>query len=118
MSCPLYEDYTRNCIKKFKEIVNITSFKICDSENYKECLFYIAIQTPEKNCKYSDNCIKTFFESLKEKSLIDVKYFIQTGKKYCLDIENRKKCARYKRYETDKKTITNLLPDGTIIESN
>ena len=36
MICPMYKDFTRECAKKFEEIVNISNFDFCDLDRYKK----------------------------------------------------------------------------------
>ena len=40
MSCPLYNDFTRECVEKFPEIVSIGTYDYCSSDGYKTCPFY------------------------------------------------------------------------------
>jgi len=40
MTCPMYKDFTRQCIQHFKEMARITNFEICESNKYEECPAY------------------------------------------------------------------------------
>lgn len=119
MTCPLFVDYTRECIEKFKDLIQIESFSICESdEGYKDCIFYIAIKNPEKNCQYSEQCIQVYFMYLDGQESFGEKWFSDVGKIFCLDPKNRINCARFKEYEAGKKPSPHLLPDGTIVATS
>lgn len=108
MSCPMFKDYTRECISKFKEISKVSSYDLCDSENYEECPAYQIEFKKRGQCEFLTNCkadvkINTDdFEKIKE-----------FGNIYCLSSENKIKCARYILYKEGKKVPANLLADGS-----
>ncbi len=115
MTCPLYKDYTRECIEKFKGLIHLSNFEICESkEKYKKCPFYLFICKPEKGCKYKAKCIKKSMEKQSENSL-NYNFILKIVKEYCYS-DKRKKCARYKLKEKGKEIPFNLLPDGKKID--
>ena len=110
MSCPIYEDSTRECIEKFEEIVNISNFDVCDSDRYKLCPFYRNIHETENRCEYDDVCMNDMtvraipFEELMKKA-----------DTYCFS-ENRVNCERYKLMKEGKTVTDGLLADGSKVE--
>jgi len=106
MSCPMYKDFTRECIEKFEEIINISNLDVCESDRYKECPFYRILNEPEKHCKYIYKCLegaaiwKLSFERI-----------TQVSKTYCFS-ENRVNCERYKVMKTGKAIPEGLCADG------
>ena len=110
MSCPMYKDFTRECIESFKEIITISNIDVCDSDRYKECPFYRILNDPEKLCEYADKCVhsKIFWKSSFER-------IMWISKTYCLS-ENKVNCARYKVMKTGKTPPEGLLVDGNRIE--
>ena len=111
MSCPMYEDYTRMCIENFKEISKVTSFDVCQSDNYKECPAYQIEFKKMSECEFLEECKKHVnidgidFETVKE-----------FGNKYCLSKENKKNCARYKLLKNKEEVPDKLLANGAINE--
>jgi len=110
MSCPMYKDFTRECAEKFKEVINISNFNVCNSDRYKECPFYRIFNEPEKLCEYVHKCVggefiwKESFERI-----------MWVSNNYCLS-ENKINCERYKLMKTGKTVPENLLADGSKIE--
>ncbi len=117
MSCPRYVDYTRTCIKSFPRVLEYTSFTVCESENYQECLAYIALKTGFL-CRYNVQCL----EDLVTEMPLFVKYFIEDEKtmklyksmveKYCTSEAKHCECACFKLFEQGIHPPTELLPDG------
>jgi len=116
MSCPMYIDFTRECIKKFKSILNIGNYDICGSnDGYKDCIFYKTIKYPDDACKYRDKCIGLHIKADVSKMKIDIDILNSMGKQYCFN-ENRTNCAIYKKFKSGEEPSALLTPDGTMIE--
>jgi hypothetical protein len=117
MSCPLYIDFTRECIKKYKDFARYQSYDLCDTENYSKCLMY-TVCTADFNCKYLDNCSKIFHDNapqLIQKIFIEEKVYnllVSTTTNYCLSKSNAENCERYKRFELGETPSYKLFPDG------
>ena len=117
MSCPHYNDYTRTCIQYFPRVLEYTSFTVCESEGYINCLAYIALKTGFL-CKYNTQCL----EDLVADMPIFVRFFIEDEKtvklfkslaeKYCTSKENHSTCACFKLFEQGIHPPAELLPDG------
>ena len=120
MVCPLYVDFTRNCIKKFPDFLVFPMFDLCDSDDYKECLGYLVVHSPF-SCQYMSMCGNEYKKNLpmiitkmlgeKETRGIFYKYTSQ----YCISLENHIKCAKYKLLSEGKTPPINLFPDGSKI---
>jgi hypothetical protein len=110
MSCPMYKDFTRECVEKFKEIINISNFEFCDLDKYKECPFYRALNEPEKLCEYVDRCHHD--ETIWKLSFERITW---ASKTYCFS-ENKVNCERYKAMKTGKAIPEGLRVDGSRIE--
>ena len=117
MNCPLYQDFTRTCIKKFPEFIEFPTYSFCKSDDYKKCLAYIIYSSPFV-CKYLVPCGNAY---KKDVPIIITNMFGETETReiyyhltvhYCLSQENHINCAKYKIYEQKKKPPLNLLPDG------
>jgi len=117
MSCPHYVDYTRTCIQHFPRVIEYPSFTVCESENYQDCLAYIALKT-RFLCPFHRSCLEdlTTGTSIIVKYLIEdeklVKFFKSMAEKYCTSETNHRQCACYKLYEQGIRPPTELLPDG------
>jgi hypothetical protein len=117
MSCPHYIDLTRTCIQHFPRVLEYSSFTVCESEHYQDCLAYIALKTGFL-CPYHNQCL----EDLVADMPAIVKYFIEDEKtmklfksmagKYCTSETNHKQCACFKLFEQGIHPPTELLPDG------
>jgi len=117
MSCPYYIDYTRTCIKHFPEVKEYSSFRVCESDGYLNCLAFIALKTGYL-CKYHKQCLLDLITDMP----ILVKFFIEDEKtvklfksmteKYCTSEENNAQCACFKLFEQGIHPPTELLPDG------
>lgn len=117
MSCPYYKDFTRNCIQYFPRVVQHSDFKTCESDAFKNCLAYVALQSGFR-CKYQNNCLedlvlevpllaKFFIEDHKT-----IQLFKQMAEKYCSSEQNHVNCACFKLWEQGIHPPTELLPDG------
>ena len=113
MTCPMFVDFTRECIKKYPEIVKISSYVICESDGYEKCVVYNMIKMPDKNCKYSVPCYIDFFEKQLELTMEEI---TKSGEQFCFNKENRVNCSRYKCLDEGKEISIGLTADGRIVE--
>ena len=117
MGCPLYQDYTRTCIKEFPQLVKTASFEICESNQYVGCQIY-KICTSNYKCEFLKTCANQYIEKLpKIISLIfmdekGVKEMTDVLMEFCLSSEKSKLCAKYLFYSKGETPPINLLPDG------
>lgn len=116
MSCPLYSDFTRDCIDQFDHMISYTAFDLCESEDYEQCLVYIALNS-KINCKFLNDCLSLYDRKFPDflHKMFDNKYvhdFIyDMMNKYCLT-DNCENCAKYKKYNNGEMPPVNLRPDG------
>jgi hypothetical protein len=117
MVCPLYVDFTRNCIEKFPDFLVFPTFDLCQSDDYKGCLAYLILNS-SFSCPYLITCGKEYKKNLpkvvtrllgeKETRDIYYKYAVQ----YCTSQENHVNCAKYKLLSAGKIPPITLFPDG------
>jgi hypothetical protein len=117
MTCPLFIDLTRECIKRFENITQIYNFDICQSDEYNDCFFYHIIKN-EFNCKYMNQCIESFLEGTPK----FFKIIVSDNKisniirpvldRYCLSESNCLTCKRFNKYENCEDPSYKLFPDG------
>jgi hypothetical protein len=118
MSCPLYQDFTRMCIKKFPDFLEFTTLDLCESDEHKECLAYL-IYTSPFTCKYLSDCGNVYKKKipmaitkmLGEKETRDI--FYRFSAQYCISQENHITCAKYKLLAEGKIPPLTLFPDGS-----
>ena len=110
MSCPMYKDFTRECIETFEVIIHLSNINFCESDRHKECPFYRYINETEKRCEYAERCLhgKTVLETPFER-------MVSVSKTYCF-CENKVNCERYKVMKSGKVTPEGLGVDGRRIE--
>ena len=117
MGCPLYQDFTRTCIKEFPQLAKTASFEICDSNLYVDCQIY-KICTSDYHCEFLKTCADQYIEKLPRmitSIFMDekgVKEMTDVLMKYCLSSEKSKSCAKYQLYSKGETPPINLLPDG------
>ena len=117
MVCPLYIDFTRNCIEKFPDFLVFPTFDLCESDDYNECLAYLILNS-SFSCPYLISCGKEYKKTLptivkkllgeKETRNIYHKYAVE----YCTSQENHVNCAKYKLFSEGKTPPITLFPDG------
>jgi hypothetical protein len=120
MGCPLYVDFTRECISKFPDFLVFPTFDLCKSDDYKECLAYLIVSSPF-NCsylitcgnEYKKNIPKIITNLLGEKEIRDIYYRYTT--QYCISPENHVTCAKYKLLSEGKTPPITLFPDGSTV---
>lgn len=117
MVCPLYVDFTRTCINKFPMLVKVTTFEVCESDQYEKCQIYM-ICTSAFNCEFLEQCTNQYIEKL-PKFVTNI-FMTENGVKemtdvlidYCLSPEKSKTCAKYTVFCKGEVPPINLLPDG------
>jgi hypothetical protein len=118
MSCPYYQDYTRECIQSFPKVMSHTSFSVCESEKYVNCYAYFALQAGFQ-CKYQDYCVNDLTSNIPIiarlfiENDVAMQVFKDSIQKYCSSKENHVYCACYKLHEMGIKPPVELLPDGS-----
>jgi hypothetical protein len=120
MVCPLYKDFTRECITQFPDFLVFPTFDLCNSEDYKECLAYLVVNSSFTcpyiitcGTEYKKNLPKIVTKLLGEKETRDI-YHKYTSE-YCISQENHINCAKYKLLSDGKTPPINLFPDGTTV---
>ncbi len=111
MSCPMYlGDHARDCIIRFKELVNIIQYYICESDAYKDCPFYKVINKEVTPCEFLEKCNRH-----QKYGNLDFKKISELTALYCFS-DNRVNCSIYKLRKENKSIPENLMADGTKIE--
>ncbi len=113
MNCPLYKDYTRECLGETEvHPTNITKIILdfCSSNKHKECPFYKMLIVKENICKHIQKC--PAFAKFQDGAF---HAFVETSNKYCTS-ENHAECERYKLKEKGNEVPTWLHPDGKHIK--
>ena len=117
MSCPYYQDFTRECLKDYPTLIKYHNIIQCDSNDYPICIFYNALQN-DFRCKHLKICTRDFPEEIPkfndlihEKTMYD--FLMKQVYNYCLSKENHISCARYKILREEKMILPGLVPDGT-----
>jgi hypothetical protein len=117
MGCPYFEDMTRTCIQYFPRVIQHSDFSVCESEKYRECLAFIALQSGFR-CKYQNSCLEDLVLNVPvlAKMFIEddrtIRFFKQVTEKYCSSEQNHVNCACFKLYEQGVHPPVELLPDG------
>jgi len=110
MSCPLYKDFTRECVKHYNRILQFSSYNICESDNYDECPLYNIINKKVQCCEYTPAC-----DEKMDFGNWDYEYLKYVANNFCF-YGRKGDCAIYK-LRTEKKAIPRALqPDGRMIE--
>jgi hypothetical protein len=120
MSCPLYQDFTRSCVKKFPDFLEFPTFDLCASDDYKNCIAYVIFNS-EFICPYLTTCgnaykkniPKIITKMLDEKEIREI--FYKFSVQYCISQESHITCAKYKFLSEGKTPPINLFPDGSKI---
>ena len=109
MTCPLYNDFTRECLDYFDGLLYNT-YEYCESSDYNKCPFYKAIKKEGPVCDNIFNC--PFCKLLSNADFNKYKNILDD---YCLT-EKYKECERWKKKNVGKKVPDNLFPDGTVLD--
>lgn len=111
MICPMFVDYTRECVEELNEIIEIGDFDICQSNEYEEdCPFYKSIYKKEYYCEFVEKC-PIYIHVAKK----DFRWLIELTKEFCFS-EKHKECQRYILRKSGKMPDINLYPDGKFLE--
>ena len=114
MTCPLFEDSTRGCIERFKGLLQVSNYGVCQSQDgYKKCPFYRVINEPDVCCKYAEECINLRLNDTG--GSVPYEAMVQVGETYCFT-DNNVNCAVYKLREAGKDVPIDISPDGSKIE--
>jgi hypothetical protein len=118
MSCPYFQDLTRECIQYFPKVVEYSDFSVCQSsDKYSDCLAYVALHLGFR-CKYQNNCLEDLVlnQPLLAKMFIEddrtIQFFKQMTQKYCSSEQNHMNCACFHLWEQGIHPPVELLPDG------
>ena len=117
MSCPLYNDFTRECAEKFEEIVTIGTYDYCSSDGYEMCPFYKIIVENSPHCEFIEKCGISFLKYFTYSKMVEMYEFNpQSFLEYCLSDDNKVNCALYEYRKEGKDIPEGLLPDGSKIK--
>ncbi len=111
MSCPMYADFTRGCVKKYRKVIQIPSFDICKSDNYDECPMYNIIIKNVEYCEYTPIC-----DEIMDFSSWDYEHLKYIATNFCF-YGKKENCAIYNLKKENKIIPKGLQPDGRMIES-
>ena len=109
MTCPLYKDSTRTCIRKYERVLKIQTFDICISNNYDECPMYNIIEKKVECCEYTPVCDEEM-----DFSVWDFEHLKNIANNFCF-YGKKEKCAIYKLRKVGKDVPKGLQPDGSKI---
>ena len=110
MACPMYKDFTRECIKELGGMPENT-LPFCSTSRYIECPFYIALNNLGFACEFLKQC--PAYEHFKHDNFEE---FVKIANDYCLSKENCHDCERYKIRKSGNMPPKKLLPNGTFVE--
>jgi len=117
MPCPLFIDFTRECIHKFPDIASIGTYDYCSSDSYKLCPLYKMIVEKSPHCEFIGKCGMSFIEYFSYPKLVEMyESNPQSFLEYCLSDDNKVNCALYKYRKEGKDAPYGLLPDGRKIK--
>lgn len=108
MSCPLFIDFTRECIEEV-EVLPSNTFSFCTTKYFSNCPFYIVLKEKRPVCKHIKSC--PFY---KEISIGDFEEFSKITNDYCL-LKDSSACARYKEKESGNTPSLKLHPNGSVL---
>src|SRR4030042_897042 len=117
MSCPHYQDFTRNCLNEYPALVKYESFIKCETDDYPHCVFYSILRSGFR-CKYLESCLKAFPDEIPQfMALISnyrsiYEFITEPVYNYCLSKENHMRCARYKIHDEGRQPPKGLNPNG------
>ena len=111
MHCPKFVDFLRECQYEIG-ILPLDTREFCATRNYRKCPFYKMLHNVGYFCQYLKLCPS--FEHFKADNFNS---FVKIANGYCLSKENNSKCARYKIRIKGQNPPSNLMPDGSYLES-
>ena len=111
MTCPLFNDFTRDCLNIFPTLISSGSLTLCNSEEYEEkCVFFRIITQKEPICEFATGLSKCPLIEI-----VNTDKFKELAKKFCLS-KNKTACKRYNLKKEGKDVPENLLPDGSFAQ--
>jgi hypothetical protein len=110
MVCPLYKDYIRECVNNYKEVLQVPTYEVCESDNFNECPMYKIIVDKIECCEYTPECDKEM-----NFSIWDYEHLKNIANNYCF-LGKKNKCAIYKLRKANRKVLNGLQPDGKIVK--
>lgn len=111
-NCPLFVDFTRECIQKIGYMPNDSMFKFCSSSSYVKCPLYRALNNVGNHCEYVYSCVVFRYYGTR-----NIDKFLEVTQKYCL-ADTQMGCARYRMKKKGQSPPPDLLPDGGKIEGS
>ena len=115
MSCPLYEDFTRNCIGRFQKIMHMTNLEFCLSDKCVLCPFYKILVEKRPYCEYVEDCSIRLEKQIKYVLRVKPELFkgvSDRADKYCHDEDGKLDCQIYKLKKQGKSVPNDMTPDG------
>lgn len=112
--CPLFVDFTRECISKIDVYPSEISFEMlgfCQSEKHSNCPFYKILKTNEDVCLYIKKC--PAFRKFQKK---DFDKFVDISNRFCTG--GYKKCLRFQKSQKGEPVPENLHPEGGTINGD
>lgn len=109
MNCPMFIDYTRECLEKIGFLPGNT-LDYCETDKYKECPFFKTLNNIGLHCECIEKC-----NAYQYFGIHDFDKFAEIAKEYCLS-ENNINCERFKLRKSGKEVPGNLLPDGSWVK--
>ncbi len=113
MNCPLFIDYTRECIKDvevFPERLTPQMIKFCSGDKHKDCPFFKILKTKQKVCENVRSC-----PAFRNFVLGEFGKFAEMSNKYCTS-KDYVKCNRYILKKKGKIVPLNLHPNGKLVK--
>lgn len=106
MNCPMFVDYTRECLDKIGFLPQNT-LGYCQTDKHQECPFYKTLNNIGFHCECVKKC-----DAYKYFGISDFEKFVEMTKRYCLS-KNNINCERFKLRKTGEAVPEDLLPDGS-----
>jgi hypothetical protein len=109
MACPLYRDFTRECVEKIESLPADT-MGYCESGKYKDCPFYRIITRKGEVCANVAKC-----SAFAKFRLGDFEKFVEISNRFCTS-KDHVKCKRFILKASGKDVPVTLHPDGRMIK--
>ena len=110
MTCPLYNDYTRECVNKYKRVLKVPTYTVCNSDDFDECPMYEIIVKKVECCEFTPKCDEDMNFAIWDYELL--KYIANN---FCFH-GKKVNCAIFKLRNEGKEIPEGLQPDGKIVE--
>ncbi len=108
MTCPFFEDFTRECVKQYKRVIQVPAFDVCEMGDYVECPIYNIITDKVEKCEYTYVCDEDV-----NFAGVDFERLKYIANKFCLHGKEGN-CAIYKLRKVGIEVPRDLSPDGSI----